>query len=78
MTYAALASKCPIPAAEMPEIVIDGHPGKLADQPACDDAIAFVDFDGRMHVFTIGRGGQIPLFRAFLSTVRFTKVGSAQ
>jgi hypothetical protein len=71
-------TKCVILAADMPAIIVDGHAGKLADQAACEDAIAFVQFDGRMHVFTVGRAGQLPLFEAFLSTVRFTPAGSAQ
>jgi len=66
-------SKCPVRTADMREIVVDGQRGKLADQPACDDAIAFVQtFErGFLYVFTIGRTGQQPLFDAFLSTFHF-------
>jgi hypothetical protein len=72
---AYLASpNCHTSLANMRDIVMDGQPGKLADQPECDDAIAFVEsFErGFVYVFTIGRSGQQPLFDAFLSTFRFT------
>jgi hypothetical protein len=68
--FAGNASTCARPAAEMPPITVDGHAGKVADEQACSDEIAFVPIDRRMFVFTIGREAQYALFNAFLSTVR--------
>ena len=67
---------CPITAAEMPTITVGGYEGKLADQPACSDAIAVVPVGRRVYGFTVGRENQLPLFEAFLSTVDF-KPGAA-
>ena len=49
-------------------ITVDGHPGQLE---TCFDAQAFVFIDQRVYVFSIWRSNQQPLFRAFLSTVKF-------
>jgi hypothetical protein len=65
------ASGCLVLAADMPSITVGGYHGKLADQQACDDTIAFVFVQPRMYVFTIGRENQVALFKAFLSTVSF-------
>jgi len=69
--------RCLIKATDMPAITVDGHAGKLADQQACSDTIAFVSIDGRMYVFKIARDRQVPLFEAFLSTVTLPASGSA-
>jgi hypothetical protein len=49
-------------------ITVDGHPGRL---DPCYDAQAFVFVGTRVYVFVIYQTEMQPLFRAFLSTVRF-------
>ena len=49
-------------------ITVDGHPGRL---DPCYDAQAFVFVGHRVYVFVIFQTGMQPLFKAFLSTVRF-------
>ena len=67
---------CVTLAKDMTPLTVDGLPGLLADQPGCDDSIAFVPIGSRMYVFTIGRAQQVALFDAFLSTVRFSPPAS--
>ena len=69
--FAGNTGDCPVLAANLPTITVGSYSGKLADQPACGDSIAFVFHEPRMYVFTIGRENQLPLFNAFLSTVHF-------
>ena len=49
-------------------ITVDGHAGRL---DTCFDAQAFVFVGHRVYVFLVYRTEEQPLFRAFLSTVRF-------
>jgi hypothetical protein len=49
-------------------ITVDGHAGRL---DPCYDAQAFVFIGNRVYVFAIHRTEEQPLFRSFLSTVRF-------
>jgi hypothetical protein len=72
----APAGQCQIQPSHTAQITVDGHAGKFVDQPACSDTIAFVPIGGRLYVFTIGRAQQLPLFGAFLSTVRFLPTAS--
>lgn len=55
---------------DLQPISVDGHPGSIAVNEACEDAQAFVLIDGRIHVFAIWRAEEA-LLEAFLSTVKF-------
>jgi hypothetical protein len=66
-SYYAGRSFCPTMPTFEP-IIVDGHPGKL---DPCYDAQAFVFVGKRVYVFVIFQQQEQPLFRAFLSTVRF-------
>ena len=66
-SYYAGRNYCPTTPTFVP-ITVDGHPGRL---DPCYDAQAFVFIGNRVYVFVIFRTEQQPLFRAFLSTVRF-------
>jgi hypothetical protein len=66
-SYYAGGSFCPTMPTFVP-ITVDGHPGRL---DPCYDAQAFVFVGNRVYVFLIYRTEMQPLFRAFLSTVRF-------
>ena len=55
---------------------VNGHPVVFwneLDGAQCAGTSAFVFIGNRVHVFTIGRAGQQPLFEALLSTVKFQK-----
>jgi len=66
-SYYAGGNFCPTIPTFVP-ITVDGHPGRL---DPCYDAQAFVFVGNRVYVFVIFRTGQQPLFRGFLSTVKF-------
>jgi len=66
-SYYAGSGFCPTMPTFVP-ITVDGQPGRL---DPCYDAQAFVFVGTRVYVFVIFRTEQQPLFRAFLSTVRF-------
>jgi hypothetical protein len=66
-SYYAGRNYCPTLPTFVP-ITVDGHPGKL---DPCFDAQAFVFVGNRVYVFVIYQTAMQPLFRAFLSTVRF-------
>jgi hypothetical protein len=68
---ATAGSECATPAADMAAITVDGRAARLVDV-AGDSTFAFVFADPAMYVFSIGRPNRVPLFMAFLSTVRFT------
>jgi hypothetical protein len=57
-------------------ITIDGHAGRIATNDPCAAAEAFVVVDGRIYGFGVWRANEDPLFRAFLSTVRFPQGGA--
>jgi hypothetical protein len=61
---------------EIEPITIDGHVGRIATNDPCAAAEAFVLVDGRIYGFGVWRENQEPLFRAFLSTVRFPQGGA--
>ena len=66
-SYYAGAAFCPTMPTFVP-ITVDGHAGRL---DTCFDAQAFVFVGHRVYVFLVYRTEEQPLFRAFLSTVRF-------
>jgi hypothetical protein len=66
-SYYACSGFCPTMPTFLP-ITVDGHPGRL---DPCYDAQAFVFVGNRVYVFVIFQKEEQPLFRAFLSTVRF-------
>ncbi len=66
-SYYAGSAFCPTMPTFVP-ITVDGHPGRL---DPCYDAQAFVFVGNRVYVFVIYQTEMQPLFRAFLSTVRF-------
>jgi len=57
-------------------ITIDGHAGRIATNDPCAAAEAFVVVDGRIYGFGVWRANEDPLFRSFLSTVRFPQRGA--
>jgi hypothetical protein len=65
--YYAGRNMCPTMPTFVP-FIVDGHPGKL---DPCYDAQAFVFVGTRVYIFVIFQTGEQPLFRAFLSTVKF-------
>jgi hypothetical protein len=70
-SYYAGGAFCPTKPTFVP-ITVDGHAGRL---DPCYDAQAFVFVGNRVYVFLVYRTQQQPLFRAFLSTVRFPASG---
>ena len=66
-SYYAGGAFCPTMPTFVP-ITVDGHAGRL---DTCFDAQAFVFVGHRVYVFLVYRTDEQPLFRAFLSTVRF-------
>ena len=72
-SYYAGSGFCPTMPTFLP-ITVDGHPGRL---DPCYDAQAFVFVGHRVYVFVIFRTGMQPLFKAFLSTVKFPATGPA-
>jgi hypothetical protein len=66
-SYYAGRTYCPTMPTFLP-ITVDGHPGRL---DPCYDAQAFVFVGNRVYIFVIYQTNMQPLFRAFLSTVRF-------
>ena len=69
-SYYAGRNMCPT----MPTFVaiaVDSHPGML---DPCYDAQAFVFVGNRVYIFVIFQQDQQPLFRAFLSTVKFPAI----
>ena len=72
-SYYAGGTYCPTMPTFLP-ITVDGHPGRL-DQ--CYDAQAFVFVGNRVYVFVIFQTEEQPLFRAFLSTVKFPASASS-
>jgi hypothetical protein len=66
-SYYAGGAFCPTMPTFVP-ITVDGHAGRL---DPCFDAQAFVFVGNRVYVFVIYQTQMQPLFRAFLSTVRF-------
>ncbi|HVQ23393.1 MAG TPA: hypothetical protein VMT36_08975, partial [Candidatus Saccharimonadia bacterium] len=60
----------PLPLDEWEAITIDGQPA-MFDPDACDASQAHVFVGDRVYRFSVWRGGQEPLLKAFLSTVRF-------
>jgi hypothetical protein len=66
-SYYAGSGFCPTMPTFVP-VTVDGHAGRL---DPCYDAQAFVFVGNRVYVFVIYQTDMQPLFRAFLSTVKF-------
>jgi hypothetical protein len=58
------------PTVQWEDITVGGQPAKF-DPDACNANQAYVFIGDRAYVFSIWRGNQAPLLKAFLSTVRF-------
>ncbi len=69
-TTGSMPGCTPLPIDQWEAITVDGQ-AAMFNPDACDASQAFVFIGDRVYRFSVWRGGQQPLLKAFLSTVKF-------